>query len=52
MTPKPLKRQSLAGQLREQMEVLIQSGEWPVGKRIPAESELKTQFGWLLLAQQ
>lgn len=45
MTPKPLKRQSLAGQLREQMEQRIQSGEWAVGSRIPAEAELKTQFG-------
>ncbi len=45
MTAKPLKRQSLAGQLREQMEQRIQAGEWPVGTRIPAEAELKTQFG-------
>lgn len=45
MTSKPLKRQSLAGQLREHLEQLIQSGEWPVGKRIPAEAELKKQFG-------
>lgn len=45
MTPKPLKRQSLAGQLREQMEQQIQRGKWAVGQRIPAEAELRKQFG-------
>ncbi len=44
-TPKPLKRQSLAFQLREQMEELIRTAEWPLGSRIPAEAELARQFG-------
>ncbi len=42
--PKPLKRQSLAGQLREQMEQLIREGSWPLGERIPAEAELARLF--------
>ncbi len=43
-TPKPLKRQSLAGQLREQMEQLIREGNWALGERIPAEAELARLF--------
>ncbi len=42
--PQPLKRQSLAGQLREQMEQLIREGSWPLGARIPAEAELARSF--------
>ncbi len=40
----PLKRQSLAGQLREQMERLIREGSWALGERIPAEAELARLF--------
>ncbi len=42
--PQPLKRQSLAGQLREQMEQLIAEGSWALGQRIPAEGELARHF--------
>lgn len=38
-------RQSLTKQVRESMEALIREGEWAVGSRIPAESELTALFG-------
>ena len=37
-------RKSLARQVLESMESLIQEGEWPVGGRIPAEPELVKMF--------
>ncbi len=44
MNARPLKRRSLAEQLREQMEQFIRSGEWQMGQRIPAEAQLARQF--------
>lgn len=38
-------RLTLVEQVVVQMDELIQSGEWPVGKRIPAEPELVKQLG-------
>ncbi|NME97417.1 FadR family transcriptional regulator [Aneurinibacillus aneurinilyticus] len=38
-------RLTLVDQVVAQMDELIQSGEWPVGKRIPAEPELVNQLG-------
>jgi DNA-binding FadR family transcriptional regulator len=41
----PLRTATLSAQVTRQFEQLITSGEWPVGQRIPAESELVTQLG-------
>lgn len=38
-------RTTLSEEIIEQMEQLIQSGEWPVGSRIPPEPELVRQLG-------
>ncbi|ACL16275.1 FadR/GntR family transcriptional regulator [Methanosphaerula palustris] len=37
-------RSTLVGQVAEQMEQMIESGQWQVGKKIPAEPELMGQF--------
>lgn len=37
-------RQTLVEQVALQMESLIESGEWGVGMRIPAEPELMTEL--------
>ncbi|GGD95099.1 FadR/GntR family transcriptional regulator [Paenibacillus nasutitermitis] len=37
-------RFTLVEQVARQLETLIESGEWPVGSRIPAEPELMTQL--------
>ena len=44
LTP-PTRSSTLSAQVARQLEQLITSGEWPVGKRIPAESELVAQLG-------
>ncbi len=44
MKPTPLKRQSLATQVRERIEGHIRAGDWQLGARIPAETELARQF--------
>src|SRR5579862_9751115 len=41
----PTRSSTLSAQVARQLEQLITSGEWPVGKRIPAESELVAQLG-------
>jgi DNA-binding FadR family transcriptional regulator len=41
----PTRASTLSAQVARQLEQLITSGEWPVGKRIPAESELVAQLG-------
>jgi len=41
----PARSSTLSAQIARQLEQLITSGEWPVGKRIPAESELVAQLG-------
>ena len=41
----PVRPSTLAAQVARQLEHLITSGEWPVGKRIPAESELVARLG-------
>jgi DNA-binding FadR family transcriptional regulator len=41
----PARSSTLSAQVARQLEQLITSGEWPVGKRIPAESELVAQLG-------
>jgi len=41
---KPLKRLSLATQLRARMEQRIREGTWPIGSRIPAEAVLAGIF--------
>ena len=41
----PARSSTLSTQVARQLEQLITSGEWPVGKRIPAESELVAQLG-------
>jgi DNA-binding FadR family transcriptional regulator len=41
----PVRSSTLSAQVASQMEQLITSGRWPVGTRIPAESELVTQLG-------
>jgi DNA-binding FadR family transcriptional regulator len=41
----PARSSTLSAQVAHQLEQLITSGEWPVGKRIPAESELVAQLG-------
>ncbi|MBU5443229.1 FadR/GntR family transcriptional regulator [Paenibacillus sp. MSJ-34] len=38
-------RSSLAKQVSSQLESLIESGQWPVGTKIPAEPELVEQLG-------
>lgn len=40
-----LNRASLVDQVIAQLHTLIESGEWPVGSRIPTEAELVDQFG-------
>jgi DNA-binding FadR family transcriptional regulator len=41
----PARTLPLSSQVARQLERLITSGEWPVGKRIPAESELVIRLG-------
>jgi DNA-binding FadR family transcriptional regulator len=41
----PARASTLASQVTRQLERLITSGEWPLGSRIPAESELVAQLG-------
>jgi len=41
----PARASTLSSQVARQLEKLITSGEWPVGTRIPAESELVLQLG-------
>jgi DNA-binding FadR family transcriptional regulator len=41
----PARTSTLSAQVARQLEQLITSGEWPIGKRIPAESELVAQLG-------
>jgi DNA-binding FadR family transcriptional regulator len=41
----PARAATLSAQVTRQFEQLITSGEWPVGKRIPPESELVTRLG-------
>lgn len=41
----PTRSTTLSAQVAGQLEQLITSGEWPVGTRIPAESELVTSLG-------
>ena len=41
----PSRGSTLSAQVTRQLERLITSGEWPVGRRIPAESELVAQLG-------
>lgn len=41
----PTRSSTLSAQVARQLEDLITSGAWPVGKRIPAESELVAQLG-------
>jgi DNA-binding FadR family transcriptional regulator len=41
----PARSSTLSAQVARQLEQLITSGEWPVGKRIPPESELVAQLG-------
>jgi DNA-binding FadR family transcriptional regulator len=48
MTPVPLattRRAGLVDQVIEQLRTAVTQGEWPVGERIPTESELVTQLG-------
>lgn len=45
MKLKQATRLTLVEQIVSQMEALIQTGEWPVGKRIPPEPDLVTQLG-------
>ncbi|WP_211747767.1 FadR/GntR family transcriptional regulator [Paenibacillus sp. Marseille-Q4541] len=41
---KKTSRQSLTEQIADQIEQLIESGEWPVGKRIPPEPQLMEEL--------
>jgi len=41
----PVRSSTLAAQVARQLEDLITSGEWPVGTRIPPESELVARLG-------
>ena len=41
----PARASTLSVQVAHQLEQLITSGEWPVGTRIPAESELCSRLG-------
>src|ERR1700675_2243425 len=41
----PVRSPTLATQVAKQLEALICSGEWPIGCRIPPESELMTLLG-------
>ncbi len=45
MTLKQATRLTLVEQVVMQIEAIIESGEWPVGTRIPAEPELVRQLG-------
>lgn len=41
----PVRSPTLAAQVAKQLEALISSGEWPIGRRIPPESELMALLG-------
>jgi DNA-binding FadR family transcriptional regulator len=41
----PIRSPTLATQVAKQLEALISSGEWPIGYRIPPESELMALLG-------
>jgi DNA-binding FadR family transcriptional regulator len=41
----PARSATLSAQVARQLEKLITSGEWPVGKRIPGENDLVMQLG-------
>jgi DNA-binding FadR family transcriptional regulator len=41
----PTRSPTLATQVAQQLEALISSGEWPIGRRIPPESELMALLG-------
>ena len=41
----PVRSPTLATQVAKQLEALISSGEWPMGRRIPPESELMALLG-------
>jgi DNA-binding FadR family transcriptional regulator len=41
----PIRSPTLATQVAKQLEALISSGEWPIGRRIPPESELMALLG-------
>lgn len=40
-----LKREPVSAQVLRQIRELIESGEWPVGHRLPGEQQLATEFG-------
>jgi DNA-binding FadR family transcriptional regulator len=44
-TPLPVRREGLIDQAAARIREAIVSGRWPVGERIPTESELVSEFG-------
>jgi DNA-binding FadR family transcriptional regulator len=42
---RPKRNVSLAVQVTDQMRELIETGQWPLGSRIPAEHQLSTELG-------